>query len=456
VTGTGKSDNRENGLARRLARLARVSAGLTGVAARGAGRALGGTQIFSASNAADLTEVLGKLRGPVMKVAQFIATVPGALPKEVATPLLNLQTNAPPMGGGFVRRRMAAELGADWEGRFRSFDRNAAAAASLGQVHRATGKGSRALACKLQYPNMSAAVDSDVRQLRAALGIQRSLDRTIDTREIADEIEARLKEELDYLREAAHMRLYRIMLADCSDIVVPEPIAELSTARLLTMTWLDGKPVLDIVAAPLSLRNSVAAALFKAWWRPFARYGTIHGDPHLGNYTVRSDGGVNLLDFGCIRTFAPSFVRGVVDLYRALQQRNNALAATAYRQWGFKSVTPELVDVMNMWARFIFTPLLDDRTRLVDDGVPAAEYGLKQANEVHAKLRKLGGIRPPREFVFMDRAAIGLGAAFIRLGARLNFHSLFEEEVANFDIGGVAARQRSAFAAAGVPLPQGR
>lgn len=456
MTGTGKSDNRENGLARRLTRLARVSAGLTGVAARGAGRALGGTQVFSASNAADLTEVLGKLRGPVMKVAQFIATVPGALPKEVATPLLNLQTNAPPMGAGFVRRRMAAELGADWERRFRSFDRNAAAAASLGQVHRATGKGGRALACKLQYPNMSAAVDSDVRQLRAALGIQRSLDRTIDTREIADEIEARLKEELDYLREAAHMRLYRIMLADCSDIVVPEPIAELSTARLLTMTWLDGKPVLDIVAAPLSLRNSVAAALFKAWWRPFARYGTIHGDPHLGNYTVRSDGGVNLLDFGCIRTFAPSFVRGVVDLYRALQQRNNALAATAYRQWGFKSVTPELVDVMNMWARFIFTPLLDDRTRLVDDGVPAAEYGLKQANEVHAKLRKLGGIRPPREFVFMDRAAIGLGAAFIRLGARLNFHSLFEEEVANFDIGGVAARQRSAFAAAGVPLPQGR
>ena len=107
--------NRENGLARRLTRFARVSAGLTGVAARGAGRALAGTRIFSASNAADLTEVLGHLRGPVMKVAQFVATVPGALPKEVAAPLLNMQTNAPPMGAGFVRRRMAAELGTDWE-----------------------------------------------------------------------------------------------------------------------------------------------------------------------------------------------------------------------------------------------------------------------------------------------------------------------------------------------------
>ena len=443
----------ENGLARRLTRLARVSAGLTGVAARGAGRALGGTRIFSASNAADLTEVLGNLRGPVMKVAQFIATVPGALPKEVAAPLLSLQTNAPPMGAAFVRRRMAAELGPNWEKHFRSFDREAAAAASLGQVHRAIGKDGRVLACKLQYPNMSAAVDSDVRQLKTALGIQRSFDRTIDTREIAEEIEARLKEELDYARESAHMRLYRIMLSDCSDIAIPEPVAKLSTARLLTMTWLDGKPILDCVAAPRSARNRVATALFKAWWRPFARYGTIHGDPHLGNYTVREERGVNLLDFGCIRTFPPSFVGGVVDLYHALQHKDDALAAAAYRRWGFRAVTPELVQVMNLWARFIFAPLLDDRRRLVDDGVPAAEYGLKQANEVHRKLRDLGGIRPPREFVFMDRAAIGLGGALIRLGARLNFHRLFEEEIANFNLGAVASRQRAAFAAAGVPLP---
>jgi len=447
---------RENGLAQRLTRFARVSAGLTGVAARGAGRALAGTRIFSASNAADLTEVLGTLRGPVMKVAQFVATVPGAMPKEVAAPLLNLQSNAPPMGAAFVRRRMAAELGPDWEKKFRSFDRDAAAAASLGQVHRAVGKDGRRLACKLQYPNMSAAVDSDVRQLKAALGIQRSLDRTIDTREIAEEVEARLKEELDYLREAAHMRLYRIILGRCDDIAVPEPVANLTTTRLLTMAWLDGKPILDFEKSSLSLRNKVATALFKAWWRPFARYGSIHGDPHLGNYTVRTDSGINLLDFGCVRTFPPAFVRGVIDLYRALQRGDDSLAATAYRRWGFRVVTPELVQVMNMWAKFIFTPLLDDRTRLVDDGVPAAEYGLKQANEVHAKLKALGGIRPPREFVFMDRAAIGLGGAFIRLGARLNFHRLFEEEIADFDDAAVAARQRGAFTRAGVPLPQSR
>ena len=439
---------------RRLSRFARVSGGLAGVAARGATRALSGTRMFSNTNAADLTAVLGNLRGPVMKVAQFVATVPGVLPKEVAAPLLSLQSNAPPMGIAFVRRRMAAELGADWEKKFRKFEREAAAAASLGQVHRATGKDGRLLACKLQYPDMAAAVDVDVRQLKFALQIQRGLDPTIDTREFAHEIAERLAEELDYAREAAHMRLYGSMLADCPDIAVPSPVSALSTKRLLTMTWLEGRPIGEFASAPLAARNRIATALFRAWWRPFARYGVIHGDPHLGNYTVRGDGGINLLDYGCVRTFPASFVSGVVNLYRALKTRDDDLAGRSYRAWGFERVTPELVRTMNVWARFIFTPLLDDRVRLVDDGVPAAEYGLRQANDVHAKLKQLGGIRPPREFVFMDRAAIGLGGALIRLGARVNFHRLFEDEIAKFDVGALAARQRAAFRKAGVPLPE--
>jgi predicted unusual protein kinase regulating ubiquinone biosynthesis (AarF/ABC1/UbiB family) len=368
--------------------------------------------------------------------------------------LLSLQTNAPPMGASFVRRRMAAELGPEWEKKFKSFDREAAAAASLGQVHKAVAKDGRALACKLQYPDMTAAVDSDVRQLKAALSLQRGFDSTIDTREFGHEIEARLREELDYAREAAHMRLYAIMLKVRADISVPEPIAPLSTKRLLTMTWLEGKSILDFADADLKTRNAVSTALFKAWWRPFARYGAIHGDPHLGNYMVRKDGGINLLDYGCVRTFTPQFVEGVIGLYRALQKRDDALAAKSYRAWGFAKITPAMVEVLNLWARFIFSPLLDDRVRVVDDGVPAAEYGIRQANEVHAKLKTIGGIKPPREFVFMDRAAIGLGGALIRLGARLNFHKLFEEEISDFDVEALAKRQRAAFKQADVPLPE--
>jgi len=448
-------NDREDSVARRLTRFARVSAGLAGVAARGAARSLGGTGLLSARNAADLTAVLGDLRGPVVKVAQFMATFPGLLPPDVAAPLLTLQTNAPPMGPAFVRRRMQTELGPHWEQKFKHFNREPAAAASLGQVHRATGKDGRLLACKLQYPNMDAAVQSDVRQLKAALRVQRGIDSAIDTREIGEEIAARLAEELDYFREAAHMRLYRIMLKDAPEIAVPEPVKSLSTRRLLTMSWLDGRPLLDLVDASREVRNMAATALFRAWWRPFARYGVIHGDPHLGNYTIRDGGGINLLDYGCIRTFAPSFVAGVVGLYRALEAGDDRMAAGSYRAWGFTKVTSAMVDALNLWARFIFTPLIDDRIRLVDDGVPAAEYGLRQANEVHSKLKELGGIRLPREFVFMDRAAIGLGGALIRLGARLNFHRLFEHEIVDFDVDALAKRQRAAFKEAGVPLPEG-
>lgn len=446
---------REDGMVRRFARLARVSAGLTGVAARGAGRALGGTRALSAENAADLTRVLGNLRGPVMKLAQFAATVPGVLPPEVAAELVALQSNAPPMGAGFVKRRMQAELGPDWEKKFKRFEREAAHAASLGQVHRAVAKDGRALAVKLQYPDMAAAVSADVRQLKTLLSVQRGFDSTIDTREIGEEIAARLLEELDYEREAAHMRLYALMLKQRADIAVPEPLPSLSTKRLLTMTWLDGKPIAATEGMSLKARNAAATALFKAWWHPFARYGAIHGDPHLGNYSVREAGGINLLDFGCIRTFTPTFVEGVVGLYRALQAKDEDAAAKAYRAWGFTKTNTKLVSVLNMWAGFIFDPLLDDRVRVVDNGVPAAEYGLKQANAVHEQLKALGGVRVPREFVFMDRAAIGLGGALIRLKAELNFHRLFEEEIADFDAAALAERQRAAFSQAGVPLPEG-
>jgi predicted unusual protein kinase regulating ubiquinone biosynthesis (AarF/ABC1/UbiB family) len=444
----------ESNFASRLARLARVGAGLTGVAARGAGRRLTGTNVISVANAADLTRVLGNLRGPVMKAAQFIATVPGVLPPEVAAPLLSLQANAPPMGAAFVRRRMAAELGPEWEKKFKSFEREAAHAASLGQVHRAVAKDGRTLACKLQYPDMSSAVDADVRQLKGWLAVQRGIDSTIDTSEFGREVAARLKEELDYALEAAHMRLYAIMLDGRDDIAVPEPVAALSTKRLLTMSWLEGRPIAEFEAADVKIRNAASIALFKAWWSPFARYGVIHGDPHLGNYAINATGGINLLDYGCVRTFTPSFVAGVIALYRAIQKNDDTAAAKAYEAWGFKSVSPETTQVLNLWAKFIFDPLLDDRVRVVDNGVAAAEYGLKQANEVHAKLRQLGGIRPPREFVFMDRAAIGLGGALIRLGAQINFHRLFEEEIADFDVGALEKRQRAAFKQARVPLPE--
>ena len=174
-----------------------------------------------------------------------MATIPDALPPEYAAELTRLQSQAPAMGWPFVRRRMAAELGAGWQKKFSSFDREAAAAASLGQVHRAVAPDGTPVACKLQYPDMQSAVEADLSQLRLILSIHKRMDSAIDTSEIAQEIGARLREELDYGREARHMELYRHMLRGEAGIAVPELFGALSTGRLLTMTWLEGRPILD-------------------------------------------------------------------------------------------------------------------------------------------------------------------------------------------------------------------
>jgi predicted unusual protein kinase regulating ubiquinone biosynthesis (AarF/ABC1/UbiB family) len=438
----------------RLARFAKVSANLGGFAAGAAVARAGGRSLDDPRNAAELKRVLGELKGPLMKLAQILGNIPDAVPPEFAKQLAELQANAPPMGPGFVRRRMAGELGPDWRGRFADFGPDAAAAASLGQVHRATLPTGETVAVKLQYPDMASAVEADLGQLDLMLALFRRMDGSIDTSEIRVELAARLREELDYARELKHLNLYRRMLSGEAHVRVPKPVAALSTPRLLTMEWLEGTRLVDWRAAPAEVRNRIAEALFLAWYRPFYRFGVIHGDPHLGNYTVAradADGAViNLLDFGCVRIFPPGFIDGVNELYRAIEADDDERAAHAFEMWGFKGLTRDIREVLLVWARFLYGPLLDDRVRPIDlDGRPG-DYGRATAYRVHQELKKLGSVTIPAEFVFMDRAAIGLGGVFIQLGAELNWAALFRQLMADFSVEAVAARQQAALGEAGL------
>ena len=245
------------------------------------------------------------------------------------------------------------------------------------------------------------------------------------------------------------MALYQNMLAGEDAVHVPEQVAHLSTDRLLTMSWLAGEPLLSYSDAPLEVRNTVARNMFRAWYVPFYDYAVIHGDPHLGNYSVREDHAVNLLDFGCVRVFDASFVRGVIDLYYALRDNDRDRAAYAYETWGFETISNELMDVMNIWAEFVYAPLLLDEVRKIQDS-DSGLYGASVANKVHVELRKLGGVRPPREFVFMDRAAIGLGSVFMHLKAEINWHQMFHGLIDDFDEAALVARQQSALLECGL------
>lgn len=426
----------------RLARIGRVGASLSGVGIRYAANRLNGG-LDDDKQAADLVRALGNLKGPLVKTAQIAATVPGVLPDAYADKLRQLQADAPAMGWPFVRRRMQAELGENWLDHFAEFPPEPASAASLGQVHRARLQDGRQVACKLQYADMASAVDGDLAQLKLIFRAAGLYEKAVDTSEIYQELKDRLYEELDYLHEARNLKRFAFALKEVAQVAVPEVVDALTTKRLLTMAWLEGERFSHFLERdhPQELRNQVATRLFRAWYTPFYRFGMIHGDPHFGNYAVREDGSVNLFDFGAVRLFEPRFVGGVIALYQALRDEDEERAAEAYRDWGFENLNRELLQTLNIWARFLYAPMLEDRvTRM--DAHSMSDDGTQIAHKVRLALRQHGGVKVPRAFVLMDRAAIGMGSVFMRLGAELNWHRLFHELADDFDPIALGNRQQ--------------
>ena len=445
MTNSSEKDN----LGGRIKRYGRVSTTVAGLAAKVAGEKFLGIKIERESHAEDLMQALGGLKGPLMKIGQILSTIPEALPPEYAQTFQQLQSNAPPMGWPFVKRRMKSELGADWEGQFKTFPHEATAAASLGQVHKATLPDGRIVACKLQYPDMQSAISADLNQLKMILSLYERYDKAIKTNYIFDELTARLYEELDYDLEARHQKLYAWMHRDEKNVHVPNVVDDLSTKRLLTSEWVEGEKILNFVSAPVEQRNELALNMFRAWYVPLYYYGIIHGDPHLGNFSVRKDNSINLLDFGCVRVFRPEFVGGVIDLYNALMRKDTALAVHAYETWGFNNLKKEQIEILNVWASFLYGPLMDDKVRVIGD-TKNGVYGRETAQQVHQKLREVGGVTVPREFVFMDRAALGLGSVFIHLKAEINWHRLFEDMIDGFSLEAMKAKQDEALKKFGI------
>jgi len=210
------------------------------------------------------------------------------------------------------------------------------------------------------------------------------------------------------------------------------------------MDWLASEPSQE-------QRNQVAMNMFRAWYVPFYYYGVIHGDPHLGNYSINEDLNINLLDFGSIRIFRPKFVAGVIDLYKALRDKDNGLARRAYERWGFHGLDDEAIEVLNIWAGFIYAPLLADEVRPIQQMRSGSE-GRELAAKVHEELKRIGGICPPREFVLMDRAAVGLGSVFLHLKAEVNWHRLFHDLIDDFSVEDLAKKQGDVCKAAGIAL----
>lgn len=398
----------------------------TGFAARLAGEKYFDIEINDKAYAELLKHSLGQLKGPLMKAAQFLTTIPDTLPPEYYA-LLELQSHAPPMGIPFVKRRLKTELGENWQDHFNQFNYEAHSAASLGQVHKAVLKNGENVAVKLQYPNMEGVTQTDLEQLKFLFYLYEKMNKAIDTVDIFEELEARLYEELDYTLESRNLAEFGEFFRNDSFIKVPSFHASLSKKRLLTMEWIEGESILNFEESNEDIRNHLGEILFLSWYKPLYHKGILHGDPHPGNYLVINNENmykIALLDFGCVRRFDDIVLEGIKNLFYGLLKNDRNLSVYAFEQLGFLNLDNDIIDIMLSWANLLYDPLLEDTIRPIQNKVTASQ-SFKLAQKIHEELKKKGGIRPPKSFVFLDRAAVGIGSVLMRLQSKQNWHKLF-------------------------------
>lgn len=280
----------------------------------------------------EIATTLGEMKGAVMKVGQIASQMKDLLPPEVSDALTVLQKSSPPMPFSVIRRQIRRELGDEPEALFEQFDEVPFAAASIGQVHRARTLDGRDVVLKVQYPAVKESIDSDMRHLRRILrlgGLLKVEEKALDA--IFAEIRNQLEEELDYRQEADNLKRFHAFHAEDDWLIIPEVVDELSTEKVLTLTYEPGDDLETVQTSPVydqTLRNRLGERLFDAIARQIFELRTVHCDPHPGNFAYREDGSIVMYDFGAIKRIPEEDLRAFRHLtrsaiagdYRALEE----------------------------------------------------------------------------------------------------------------------------------------
>ena len=381
-------------------------------------------------NALRIVESSDELRGAFTKLVQMLSMRDDLLPAEALDVLAAARASVPPMPYRVIREQIRAELGKVPERLFASFEREAFAAASLGQVHRAELRSGRAVVVKVQYPGIEKTVEQDLKNLQALLGMLTRIGRDvmgkrIDTAGVHRELEERLREELDYRQEAANLARFRMMFAGDDEIEIPEVFPELSARRVLTMTLLEGYPLADVLGPGVDqeLKDWVAVKYFRTVCRELFHFGVLHADPQPANYLVTHHPKLGILDFGSIRVFPENLRRGYLRLARSLLAADEREMVVACRSLDYlgKDDSPEaMIEILET----LLEPLLEDRE------YDFSRYrSLDKAIQVAATAVENGLYRTPGHRVFLVRALIGLERYAKQLGTVVNWRRIFAEEV---------------------------
>ncbi len=382
-------------------------------------------------NALRMVEGSAELRGAFTKLVQMLSMRDDLLPPEALDVLAAARASVPPMPYRMIREQLRAELGKPPERLFARFEHEAFAAASLGQVHRAELRSGEPVVVKIQYPGIEETVEQDLQNIQAILQIvsrigRDVIGRAIDTTGLHRELEERLREELDYRQEAAHLARFRELFADDDEIEIPEAITALSTRRVLTMTFLDGYPLSDVLAPGVDqeLKDWVAIKYFRTVCRQILCFGVLHTDPQPANYLVTHHPKLGMLDFGSIRVFPESLRRSYVRLATGLLEADPGEIVAACRALdylGDDDPPAPMVEILQT----LLEPLLVDRE------YDFARYdALDKAIEVATVAVENRLYRAPGHRLFLVRALVGLESYVKQLGTVTNWRRLFAAEVA--------------------------
>ncbi|HEY6418602.1 MAG TPA: AarF/ABC1/UbiB kinase family protein [Candidatus Binataceae bacterium] len=379
-------------------------------------------------NAQRIVESSKHLRGAFLKLIQMLSMRRDLLPGEALDVLRATQSNVPPMSYATIAEQIRKEIGKRPEALFRTFDQTAFAAASLGQVHRGRLRDGTEVAVKVQYPGVEDTVEQDLQNLKVLLSTLQALGRDvmrqqIDTRSIYNELAERLTEELDYQREARNMTDFGRLLADDEQVVVPRVVKELSARRVLTMTFVEGYPLADVMGpeVDVELRGWVARKVHELAWRQVIEFGVLHTDFHPGNYLVSHHPRLGMLDFGSVRRFPEPVRRAHLQVARAIISRDDKSLGAAMAKLGYldRDQDPRaMVKVIHI----LFEPMY------LDGDFDPIDY------DAVAKAAKVGEIalehklyKSPAHSVFLIRALIGLEGIIRGLGVRSNYREIFRE-----------------------------
>ena len=410
----------------RLRKLAGLGAQLGSDAlARGVKRLAGSDpNTISRGTAEKLVETLGDLKGAAMKLGQAASMDPDLFPPEVRAVLARLQNEAPPMPFERVAGVLEDELGGSPDELFTEFSREPIAAASLGQVHRARLRDGRDVVVKIQYPGIDRALRSDIDNLGLVVKTMALAHRALDGRQYFHELAEELAHELDYSREGRLAREFARASAALPDIVVPEIIDERTSSRVLTMQHIPGHTLKTFLAsnAEHAERLRVSGLLIRAIHGAFLVDGTVHADPHPGNFLVMPDGRLGVLDFGSVKRFSRDFFEGHRDVFRAVVEQKPIDALALVRRVGFTVELPDdearplLAELLHVASRALRT---DDYDYAHDTMAPDS----RKLFASHAP--QFLKIRPPAEGVMFIRAFGGLQQNLRLLGARGDFRPFY-------------------------------